>query len=58
MSENYQVLEIHGVPFAYANVLESDDLRQDVKDYSDWPTIPQVYIDGCVCFVVPVCANS
>ena len=28
------------------NVLESEELRQGIKDYSDWPTIPQLYIDG------------
>ncbi|AFZ83427.1 monothiol glutaredoxin [Candidatus Kinetoplastibacterium blastocrithidii TCC012E] len=29
------------------NVLEDDNIRQGIKDYSDWPTIPQLYIDGC-----------
>lgn len=41
-----QVLEYLGVPFQGVNVLESDDLRQGIKDYSNWPTIPQLYIKG------------
>lgn len=28
------------------NVLEDDDVRQGIKDYSNWPTIPQLYVDG------------
>lgn len=28
------------------NVLESEEMRQAIKDYSDWPTIPQLYIKG------------
>lgn len=34
------------VPFAYSNVLADETIRQGVKDFSNWPTIPQVYIDG------------
>jgi len=37
---------MHGVPFEGHDVLEDETLRQGVKDYSNWPTIPQVYIDG------------
>lgn len=36
----------YGVPFESANVLEDDDLRQSIKQFSNWPTIPQVYING------------
>ena len=32
------------VKFIGVNVLEDDDLRQGIKQYSDWPTIPQLYI--------------
>lgn len=32
--------------FGYANVLEDAELRQGIKDFSDWPTIPQVFVDG------------
>ena len=34
------------VPFAYSNVLDDENIRQGIKDFSNWPTIPQVYIDG------------
>ena len=35
-----------GVPYASRNVLEDPELRQAIKEYSNWPTIPQVYING------------
>ena len=41
-----QVLDYLQVDYAAANVLEDEDLRQGVKDYSDWPTIPQLYVKG------------
>ena len=41
-----QILDHLGVEYATANVLESDALRQGVKDFSDWPTIPQLYVKG------------
>merc|ERR1712046_102408 len=42
-----RVLEAEGVTdFAAYNVLEDPELRQGVKDFSDWPTVPQVYIKG------------
>uniref|UniRef100_H3CWG3 Glutaredoxin-related protein 5, mitochondrial n=1 Tax=Tetraodon nigroviridis TaxID=99883 RepID=H3CWG3_TETNG len=42
-----QILRMHGVDeYAAYNVLEDQDLRQGVKDFSNWPTIPQVYFDG------------
>ncbi|KAK3995041.1 hypothetical protein QBC44DRAFT_32171 [Cladorrhinum sp. PSN332] len=43
-----QVLGMQGVDpnkFAAFNVLEDSELRQGIKEYSDWPTIPQLYID-------------
>ncbi|KAL2152506.1 hypothetical protein VTH82DRAFT_5690 [Thermothelomyces myriococcoides] len=43
-----QVLGLQGVDpekFAAYNVLEDPELRQGIKEYSDWPTIPQLYID-------------
>lgn len=33
-----------GIPFAAVNVLENPEIRQGIKEYSNWPTIPQVYI--------------
>lgn len=41
-----QILDHLGVEFDSANVLESDDLRQGIKEFSDWPTIPQLYVKG------------
>ena len=40
------VLNYMGVDFTDVNVLADDDIRQGVKDYSDWPTIPQLYVKG------------
>ena len=34
------------VKFKGINVLESEELRQGIKDFSDWPTIPQLYVKG------------
>lgn len=36
----------HGTDFGTFNVLDDEDIRQGVKDYADWPTIPQLYING------------
>ena len=41
-----QVLTYLGVPFKGINVLEDDDIRQGIKEFSDWPTIPQLYVTG------------
>jgi monothiol glutaredoxin len=41
-----QILDYLGTPYKGLNVLESDDLRQGVKDYSNWPTVPQLYVKG------------
>jgi monothiol glutaredoxin len=41
-----QILDHLGVDFAGVNVLQSDALRQGIKSYSDWPTIPQLYVRG------------
>ena len=38
------MLKILDVKFKGVNVLESDQLRQGIKEYSEWPTIPQLYI--------------
>jgi len=39
-----QVLNKLGVKFFAVNVLEDMDIREGIKQYSDWPTIPQLYI--------------
>ncbi len=41
-----QILDYLGVPYQGVNVLQSDILRQGIKEYSDWPTIPQLYFKG------------
>jgi monothiol glutaredoxin len=40
------VLNFMGVEFADVNVLADDEIRQGIKDYSDWPTVPQLYVKG------------
>ncbi|MGR3497153.1 Grx4 family monothiol glutaredoxin [Citreimonas sp.] len=40
------VLNYMGVDYADVNVLSDDAIRQGIKDYSDWPTIPQLYVKG------------
>ncbi|MEL7131779.1 MAG: Grx4 family monothiol glutaredoxin [Pseudomonadota bacterium] len=40
------VLNYMGVDFADVNVLADEELRQGIKDFSDWPTIPQLYVKG------------
>ena len=41
-----KILKLLEVDFVDINVLESDDMRQGIKIFSDWPTIPQLYIRG------------
>jgi monothiol glutaredoxin len=40
------VLNYMGVSFADVNVLADADIRQGIKEFSDWPTIPQLYVKG------------
>jgi len=44
--QNAQVLDHLGVAYKGVNVLESDDIRNGIKAYSNWPTIPQLYVKG------------
>lgn len=39
-----QILTNLGVKFSSVNVLENDEMREGIKKFSDWPTIPQLYI--------------
>src|SRR5437868_7509097 len=41
-----QILDYVGVPYKGVNVLEDAEIRQGIKDYSNWPTIPQLYVNG------------
>ena len=41
-----QILDYLGVPYKGVNVLDSEELRQGTKAFSNWPTIPQLYVKG------------
>ena len=41
-----QILDDIGIKYNSVNVLDSDEMREGIKIYSDWPTIPQLYIKG------------
>ena len=41
-----QIIGYLNIEYTDVNVLDNDDIRQGIKDFSDWPTIPQVYIKG------------
>ncbi len=40
------ILEHLGVPFKTVDVLQDQEIRQGIKQYSDWPTVPQLYVKG------------
>jgi monothiol glutaredoxin len=40
------ILDHLGVPFQTVDVLQDPEIRNGIKDYSDWPTIPQLYVKG------------
>lgn len=41
-----QALQACGVEFAYVNVLEDGEVREGIKQFGNWPTIPQLYVNG------------
>ncbi|BAZ45938.1 glutaredoxin-related protein [Chondrocystis sp. NIES-4102] len=41
-----QILNTLGVPYATVDILADPEIRQGIKEYSNWPTIPQIYING------------
>ena len=41
-----QILDHLGVAYKGVNVLEDEGIRQGIKDYANWPTIPQLYVKG------------
>ncbi|MFL2834194.1 MAG: Grx4 family monothiol glutaredoxin [Alphaproteobacteria bacterium] len=41
-----QILTYLEAPFSSTNVLENEDIREGIKEYSNWPTIPQLYYKG------------
>ena len=45
-SRAVSILDHLGVPFETVDVLQDQEIRAGIKDYSDWPTIPQLYVKG------------
>ena len=45
-SQVVQILSYLGVSFKGVNVLDNDELREGIKSFSNWPTIPQLYVKG------------
>jgi len=45
-AQSVNILKSYNIPFQAKNVLEDPQLRQGIKDFTDWPTIPQVFING------------
>ena len=45
-SQVVQILDYLGIDYKGVNVLENMDIRQGIKEYSNWPTIPQRYVQG------------
>ena len=45
-SQVVQILDYLGLDYKDVNVLENADIRQGIKEYSSWPTIPQLYVKG------------
>ncbi|MEN8260375.1 MAG: Grx4 family monothiol glutaredoxin [Pseudomonadota bacterium] len=41
-----QVLQACGATFAYVNIFEDPELRESLKEFSQWPTFPQLYVNG------------
>ncbi len=41
-----QILQSYGIPVKGLNILASEELRQGIKEFTNWPTIPQIFING------------
>ena len=41
-----QILQSYGLPVKGHNILENEELRQGIKEFTNWPTIPQIFING------------
>ena len=41
-----QILDYVGAPYESVNVLEDPEIRQGIKDFNNWPTIPQIFVKG------------
>jgi Grx4 family monothiol glutaredoxin len=40
------ILRENGIKYGFFNILADDEVRQGLKEFSEWPTFPQVYVDG------------
>jgi monothiol glutaredoxin len=45
-SKAVQILQACEVEFAYVNIFDDDEIREGLKEYSSWPTFPQLYVNG------------
>ena len=45
-AQTINILKSYNIPFKSFNVLEDPEIRQSIKDFANWPTIPQLYING------------
>ena len=45
-ARSVQILQSYNVPIKDHNVLASEDLRQGIKEFTNWPTVPQIFING------------
>ena len=45
-SQAVSVLKMIGKPFSYINIFEDPEIREGLKTYSNWPTFPQLYVNG------------
>ena len=45
-SRAVQILQSYGAPMKTYNVFDSEEIRQGIKEYTEWPTIPQVFVNG------------
>ena len=45
-ARSVQILQSYGAPLKDHNILENEELRQGIKEFTNWPTIPQIFING------------
>jgi len=45
-AQTVSILQSYNIPFKAINILEDEEIRQGIKEYANWPTIPQLYING------------
>ena len=52
-AKTVQALIDCGAEFSYVDILENQDIRQTLPSISDWPTFPQVFVNGCLLYTSP-----